>query len=57
MHQRLWGYKVEEKLYVGVHEQKRLNTSALRISNTSRYFVSAIASSLFLFVQVTRMSK
>jgi hypothetical protein len=27
MHQQLWGYKVEEKLYVGVREQKRLNTA------------------------------
>jgi hypothetical protein len=26
MHQQLWGYKVEEKLYVGVREQKSLNT-------------------------------
>jgi hypothetical protein len=23
MHQQLWGYKVEEKLYVGVCEQKK----------------------------------
>jgi hypothetical protein len=30
MHQQLWGCKVEEKLYVGVREQKRLNTTALR---------------------------
>jgi hypothetical protein len=30
MHQQLWGYKVEEKLYVGVREQKRLNTAGLR---------------------------
>jgi hypothetical protein len=30
MHQHLWGYKVEEKLYVGVREQKRLNTTDLR---------------------------
>jgi hypothetical protein len=29
MHQQLWGYKVEEKLYLGVWEQKRLNTTAL----------------------------
>jgi hypothetical protein len=29
MHQQLWGYKVEEKLYLGVHEQKRLNTTDL----------------------------
>jgi hypothetical protein len=29
MYQQLWGYKVEEKLYLGVCEQKRLNTTAL----------------------------
>jgi hypothetical protein len=29
MYQQLWGYKVEEKLYLGVHEQKRLNTTVL----------------------------
>jgi hypothetical protein len=29
MHQQLWGYKVEEKLYVGVREQKRLNTAGI----------------------------
>jgi hypothetical protein len=29
MHQQLWGYKVEEKLYLGVREQKRLNTNVL----------------------------
>jgi hypothetical protein len=23
MHQQLWGYKVEEKLYVGLREQKK----------------------------------
>jgi hypothetical protein len=27
MHQQLWGYKVEEKLYLGVRKQKRLNTT------------------------------
>jgi hypothetical protein len=27
MHQQLWGYKVEEKLNLGVREQKRLNTA------------------------------
>jgi hypothetical protein len=27
MHQQLWGYKVEEKLYLGVREQKELNTA------------------------------
>jgi hypothetical protein len=34
MHQQLRGYKVEEKLYVGVREQKRLNTTALEFSST-----------------------
>jgi hypothetical protein len=29
MHKQLWGYKVEEKLYVGVRKQKRLNTTVL----------------------------
>jgi hypothetical protein len=27
MYQQLWGYKVEEKLYLGVRKQKRLNTT------------------------------
>jgi hypothetical protein len=29
MHQQLLGYEVEDKLYLGVREQKRLNTAAL----------------------------
>jgi hypothetical protein len=29
MYQQLWGYKVEDKLYLGVREQKRLNTTGL----------------------------
>jgi hypothetical protein len=29
MHQQRWGYKVEDKLYMGVHEQKRLNTTGV----------------------------
>jgi hypothetical protein len=29
MHQQLWGYKVVDKLYVGVREQKCLNTAVL----------------------------
>jgi hypothetical protein len=27
MYQQLWGYKVEDKLYLGVREQKGLNTT------------------------------
>jgi hypothetical protein len=27
MYQQLWGYKVEEKLYLRVREQKSLNTT------------------------------
>jgi hypothetical protein len=29
MYQQLWGYKVEQKLYLGVREQKKLNTTGL----------------------------
>ena len=29
MHQQLWGYKVEEKLYGGVREHKMLNTAGV----------------------------
>jgi hypothetical protein len=32
MYQQLWGYKVEDKLYLGVREQKMLNTTALLYS-------------------------
>jgi hypothetical protein len=38
MYQQIWGYKVEEKLYLGVREQKRLNTTDLEfptIDNTN----------------------
>jgi hypothetical protein len=33
MYQQLWEYKVEEKLYLGVREQKRLNTTALEYAH------------------------
>jgi hypothetical protein len=33
MYQQLWGYKVEEKLYLGVREQKRLNTTDRDLSD------------------------
>jgi hypothetical protein len=36
MHQQLWGYKVEEKLYVGVREQKSLNTADLENCMTAK---------------------
>jgi hypothetical protein len=32
MYQQVWGYKVEDKLYLGAREQKRLNTTALKHS-------------------------
>jgi hypothetical protein len=43
MHQQLWGYKVEEKLYVGVREQKRLNTTAV-FERTADTFMSVYSS-------------
>jgi hypothetical protein len=35
MYQQLWGYKVEEKLYLGVREQNRLNTTVLEESEVA----------------------
>ena len=32
MHQQLWGYKVKEKIYLGVRKRKMLNITALYIS-------------------------
>jgi hypothetical protein len=37
MYQQLWGYKVEEKLYLGVREQKMLNTTALNDALEIKY--------------------
>jgi hypothetical protein len=31
MHQQLWGYKVEEKLYVGVREQKKFEYRCIKV--------------------------
>jgi hypothetical protein len=36
-YQQLWGYKVEEKLYLGVREQKRLNTTVLEKSKLAQH--------------------
>ena len=30
MHQKLWGYEVEEKIYLGVLRRQRLNITALK---------------------------
>jgi hypothetical protein len=48
MYQQLWGYKVEEKLYLGVREQKRLNTTVLE--GTRKLIVSNKDEQLILFV-------
>jgi hypothetical protein len=39
MYQQLWGYKVEEKLYLGVREQKRLNTTGISVYSKESYFL------------------
>jgi hypothetical protein len=45
MYQQLWGYKVEEELYLGVREQKRLNTTDLHnYTQYTRVFTSKIPS-------------
>jgi hypothetical protein len=53
MYQQLWGYKVEEKLYVGVREQKRLNTADLTCTQREvdlwkHVFVSLLQLSAFV---------
>jgi hypothetical protein len=42
MYQQLWGYKVDEKLYLGVREQKRLNTIALE-DNAGQILVKSLS--------------
>jgi hypothetical protein len=37
MYKQLWGYKVEDKLYLGVREQKRLNTTGIVNKEEHRY--------------------
>jgi hypothetical protein len=39
MYQQLWGYKVEEKLYLGVREQKRLNTTGLEHTSSALSYI------------------
>jgi hypothetical protein len=34
MYQQLWGYKVEDKLYLGVREQKKVEYHSTRPQNT-----------------------
>jgi hypothetical protein len=38
MHQQLWGYKVEEKLNLGVREQKGLNTTGIKYRHLCCFF-------------------
>jgi hypothetical protein len=33
MHHQLWRYKVEEKLHMGIHEQKNVDTTAVHYVN------------------------
>jgi hypothetical protein len=40
MYQQLWGYKVGEKLYLGVREQKMLNTTVLEHCYASKSFAT-----------------
>jgi hypothetical protein len=39
MYQQLWGYKVEEKLCLGVREQKKLNTTALNYAFPIPFYI------------------
>jgi hypothetical protein len=54
MYQQLWGYKVEEKLYLGVCKQKRLNTTALEnLLFISPHYDCNINLSLLIYVGVS----
>jgi hypothetical protein len=46
MHQQLWGYKVEEKLYLGASEQKMLNTTVVENSKDSSSFLKVLSISV-----------
>jgi hypothetical protein len=46
MYQQLWGYKVEDKLYLGVREQKRLNTTDLDHRTMDKVQTPAIPSTI-----------
>ena len=37
MHYQLWGYKVEEKIHMGVRERKRLTVTGLRVSQVGEF--------------------
>ena len=39
MHQQLWGYKVEEKMWLGEGERKRLNITAVKHNGHSVYHI------------------
>jgi hypothetical protein len=57
MHQQLWGYNVEEKLYVGVREQKRLNTTALvnkRKAVTTNIFIGNFTHTMQQIIYFTK---
>jgi hypothetical protein len=34
MYQQLWGYKVEEKLYLGVREQKKVEYTTTKLKDS-----------------------
>jgi hypothetical protein len=52
MYQQLWGYKVEDKLYLGIREQKRLNTTALGYPTVAKATISFQAFSAFSWMNV-----
>jgi hypothetical protein len=42
MHQQLWRYKVEEKIYLGTGERKRLNITALDGTETEIGIITTV---------------
>jgi hypothetical protein len=56
VYQQLWGYKIEDKLYLGLSEQKRLNTTGLDLLNCSNLRVTQIDLSISLVVDLSLSS-
>jgi hypothetical protein len=54
MHLQLWGYNLEDKLYLGVREQKRLNTTALDYSHEDSPHIGITMNMYSVWILVTK---
>jgi hypothetical protein len=52
MHQELWGYKVEEKLYVGVREHKNVEYRWFILPETVDIYIKIIKFLVFILLGI-----